>query len=121
MTDLAWMRPKLAGLCGLSIDASADMVPYYASGSDYMSVETWRPDENVAQAIRCWEVVQRKAPNGDYFCCMDIRMPIGEGWEIVMRRAQSEHDKPDVLLSLQNNLPHAICLAIAAALGWEKP
>lgn len=104
-SSLAWMRPKLAELCGL---ARFDLY--------------WRPDEDVAQAVRCWEALLE---SGEY-CCADIRKPICEGWEVVLRRVahDEDHEKPFVCVGGNGStktLPEIICLAIAAALGWEPP
>lgn len=120
MSDLSWIRPRLAELCDISLTSTGDVDDYERDLSGI--AKWWCPDLDVAQAIRCWENLQNKGPNGDYFCCMDIRRPICEGWELVLRRGSDDkdHDKAFVLISQQESLPRGICLAIAAALGWVK-
>jgi hypothetical protein len=125
MTSLAWMRPKLAELCSVTGPKWGETDHLSAYGywvGDKFIGKEWRPDTSVAQAIRCWEALQNRGRNGDYFCCMDIRRPISEGWELVLRRGKhdEDHENPFVIIERQESLPQGICLAIAAALGWEE-
>ncbi len=99
MSDLAWMRPKLMTLCGL------DPLSW---GSP---LSMWRPDEDVAQAIRCLEALRPSlswslgvAQNpGDRFVCI------------------ASEDEPGLsVIVYKGTISQATCLAIAVALGWEK-
>lgn len=119
MSDLAWMRPKLAELCGLK---SRETVPYvitdYLLNGDYFcGVPSWRPDLDIAQAVRCLEALQRHRD----FCCIKIGLYVGEGWEVKLWTHTSSHDKAVACVDQKSSLAETICLAIAAALGWEKP
>lgn len=112
MTDIAWMRPKLAELCGLFRYAPHNGPPYYAVPDQLpcRKVYEWRPDDDVAQAVRCLDVLAQRdrfgwklspTNRGRYVC--DITRP-------------SLHH----VFNDGDTLPRAICLAIAAALGWER-
>lgn len=111
---LKHLRPRLAELCGLrrgkdTITPTSSSVGGSAilSNGDY-SVRgmSWRPDEDVAQAIRCLEAcgwswkIQPGA--GGYVC------------DLVNRDMEHAFARGDTL-------PVAICLAIAAAMKWETP
>lgn len=90
--------------------------------SVYGSEPDFRPSEDIAAAWQVWEKLRVDgAPDGDYFCCMDIRSPVGEGYEIVLRRGRhdEDHGKPFVLLSLIKTAPLAICLAALKAHGID--
>lgn len=107
MTDLAWMRPKLAELCGLQRDDVGGW--YYPStvrGLCGETVRDWRPDEDVAQALRCLE-----ATNGYW----DVSRTDGGYEAAVFIDGIGTHHAKDA------SIPHTICLAIAAAFGWEAP
>lgn len=95
--DLSWLRPKLAELCGFSLKRET----FY-----------WAPDEDVDQAVRCLEAfamdtqhVELSWSGAAWYCVMQIPLKTGES------RVITQHGP----------MPRAICLAIAAALGWEKP
>lgn len=98
MSDLKWMRPLLAKLVG--------------------DDEPEAYDEDVAQAIRCLEEMraylteihrydraqEKFDPERHWYCGLyyhDLTKRNGVGYACT--------------------LPAATCLAIAAALGWEKP
>lgn len=82
MTSLAWMRPKLAELCG----------PHF-------SLDGWRPDEDVAQAIRC---------------------AVAAGFPFSINYDSEYHFQIDRRGGAYSaSLPRAICLGIAAAMGWK--
>lgn len=68
-----------------------------------------------------WHVWAALRDGGDY-CCMDIRWPICEPVEIVLRRVMhgEDHDKPFVLVT-NDSAPLAICLAALKAKGVEVP
>lgn len=107
MSDLAWMRPKLAELCGLY--RLGDEHVYRGSQLLEVTTETWRPDEDVAQAVRCLEAL------GQQFDM--VRESVG--W--MVRCFRPDNSPVVVTTFLPKTLPQTICLAIAAALGWEKP
>ncbi len=109
MSDLAWMRPKLAELRGYLVYGDEDSYLVHAD-SKLPSNEHklyWRPDEDVAQAIRCLEAAQ------DSHTTLCITK--GHQWNVYidggMRYGGERQDK---------SLPRAICLAIAAALEWKN-
>lgn len=79
-------------------------------------VEDFRPSEHLAAA---WEVWTKLRESGDY-CCMDIRWPIAEGFEVVLRRLNDDHDKPFVLVSQVESAPLAICLAALKAVDAPR-
>lgn len=103
MSDLAWMRSKLAKLCGVNPQSIL-----YDGPSIY-----WKPDEDVAQAIRCLEAMNchpkltRSVDHFDFQWNVWIGVLNGEKWT----EGKVTH----------KSLAVAIVLAIAAALGWEKP
>jgi hypothetical protein len=104
MTDLAWMRPKLAELCGLD--------PYTDRREPdkpcYVGLTYWHPDEDVAQAVRCLEAMRK-----NYLT--RLTGPTKAFWRCDLINDYS------AWVEVDESLPRAICLAIAAALGWEKP
>ncbi len=114
-SSLSWLRPRLAGLCGIKVDARG-----YVDGNFIQDFNTlvpkWRPDEDVAQAIRCLEAI-----------------PVGPGDETTIRRVQDIHnlDRNAWFVRVKRgynqntyvepqSLPRAICLAIAASLNWKE-
>ncbi len=107
MSDLAWMRPKLAELCGLRTDEQGD----YRDPKDNARYPFgWRPDEDVAQAVRClealgleyaWTIRQRE---------VTLRRLIGPDWDPEWNPTH---------IAFTASISHNICLAIAAALGRE--
>lgn len=107
MTDLSWMRPKLAELCGVRVVDGFE----WPKGSMEFS-DVWRPDLDVAQAIRCLEASKRELSVGyrpfNHFADDSINDKPWCSWD-------SERRIWEVTPS------RAICLAIASALGWEKP
>lgn len=122
MSDLAWMRPKLAELCGwltLPEDPHWYSEPPDREGfhNNIVGVDEWRPDEDVAQAVRCLEA-WRDQTMGDWI--IESKPVAGEMAYWVELAPFAETPNPKRLL-LDGPLPRAICLAIAAALGWEKP
>ena len=97
VSDLSWMRPKLAELCGHTVS-------YLCSEYDRGLVcGDWRPDEDVAQAVRCLEAMKR---------CIDLQFDVVWHAQIGIEQFTIRSDI---------SLPRAICLALAAALGWDKP
>lgn len=53
---------------------------------------------------------------------MDIRWPVAEGFEVVLRRGRHDEDhegKPFVLVSQIDSAPLAICLAALKARGID--
>lgn len=117
MTDLQWMRPRLAELCGLHrrggdyVDGPTDYaLPVFSVDQQHpMDGVQWRPDEDVAQAVRClnatgfqWEITREAAGH-------------------MVRLWPSELHLPRVKTTqLPKTLEHTIVLAIAAALGWTQ-
>lgn len=89
MSDLKWMRPRLAELVG-----DAEPKAY---------------DEDVAQAVRCLEALRPRGLTASLALC-------GDGWSLSVRMKRGNralaHKRGDAL-------PSTVCLAIAAALGWE--
>lgn len=107
MTDLAWMRPKLAELCGVKITSDHYIDGNHAQDWSLMPTK-WRPDEDAAQAVRCleamhwesWHTLQRR-----------------EGqWSVKVLPVNGIHGSGVARDAL---LTHAICFAIAAALEWK--
>jgi hypothetical protein len=97
--NLAWMRPKLAELCGLGKRVGVQ----YEDGTGKLD---WRPDTSVEQAIRCLEAFEAG---------MICKTP-GQWWYVYLYPPNESHS-----VSVQAaELPRAICLAIAAAMGWEE-
>lgn len=94
MTDIAWMRPKLAEL---------------ARAGDTLT-QLWLPDEDTLQAMHCLAYASA-GPNGESFV-IDVNKD-------VIRVTVGVRGKPYKVEG--GSLPRAICLAIAAALDWEAP
>ncbi len=95
------MRPKLAELCGIKEDPGNPLDRPLSSG-------LWRPDEDVAQAIRCLE-------------------SLGPEWSWTIRRREVSITNVFNLdpwtpthLGFSDSIPRNICLAISAALGWTS-
>lgn len=112
--DLAWLRPKLAELCGLAAQGRyyvrADTVPLYAIDfKKYPSDEVWRPDEDVAQAIRCLEVFSKKEH-------IAVQIILGHRWTVILEGGMRIYEE-----CIDKSLPYAICRVIASASEWEKP
>lgn len=100
MSDLAWMHERLAELCGINLRTNSKLWA------------TWSPTTDVAQAVRCleamkwaWFTVGRAA----------------EGWTAMCYETPDHYEKREYFEAEDQSLPRAICLAIAAALGWEAP
>lgn len=103
MSDLAWMRPKLAELCGLRLwkgtfhdDTRGDWVQF-------------RPDQDVAQTVRCLEAMRARG--------WDWNLDHRADWAPRCHLASMTCD----IWEADASICIAACLAIAAALGWEKP
>jgi hypothetical protein len=109
VTDLAWMRPKLAELCGMKPHGA-----WYRIGDDAsldLHIDDWRPDEDTLQAIRCLERLNRTTE-------IEFRPSGKSQWYVLFT---PEKDGDSAPWAQADTLPHAICRTIAAALGWEKP
>lgn len=105
MMDLSWTRPKLAELCGLTLMDGRDDERYRVHPSGM----AWEPDEDVAQAVRCLEAMNR--PVSLWWPINPVEGWVGQGWAVSIGNPEDAHTG--------TTLPRAICLAIAAALGWE--
>ncbi len=116
MTDLAWMRPKLAKLCDVSLTASGDIDDYE---SDLSGVRIWwRPDEDVAHAVRCLEASFGDASRTAFKLEKEDLWPTGYRWKVFIFRKSVNGSETISLCMWAATIPRAICLAIAAALGW---
>lgn len=102
MTDLQWMRPRLAELCGLKLEAD--------DGDTYISdtSQLWRPDEDVAQAVRALEALPER-----HFKRMDQQDGF---WTVGIWTGEDGGHRCGQAASLAR----AICIAIAASLGWTE-
>lgn len=111
--DLAWMRPKLAELCGYRLRQNSNGDQFYqVSETEGILLELFRPDEDVAQAVRCLEAVK-----GD--TCETSITSAGAGWHVTLVFPEA----PGLARQIVKHgftMQEAICLAIAAALGWEE-
>lgn len=110
MTSLAWMRPKLAELCGVEHWTKDDCCYFSTRVSIDLHVEEWHPDEDVAQALRCLEALCYRSQI-DYDPSSESR-----AWGVSI--FQAEDISP---FSAGSSLSSAICHAIAAAMEWEEP
>lgn len=114
MSDLAWMRPKLAELCGAQLNSSTVIDHYEFSDACLIKLSRWRPDENVAQAIRCLEALPKIFRIEIVKWEQDSRYWSVTLWDLSLA--------PNGLYGHDDlSLTCGICLAIAAALSWEKP
>lgn len=116
MSDLAWMRPKLAELCGLTVHKNeVDFLLVQKADEPLSSYFLFQPDVDVAQAVRCLEALK--------FDCGVLRRTqiVGAGpfWDCWIQAFIEPEGHPTCRAHL--TAPGAICLAIAAALGWEAP
>lgn len=121
MSDLAWMRPKLAELCGIEQRFGNEIHPhpndesvfgwFDADGKFVCHRDSWRPDEDVGQAIRCLEALDLPTQINN-----TTHKP--RKWLVSVWKDQDGCDAVDLE---DGKLPRAICLAIASALAWEKP
>jgi ABA sandwich protein len=85
---------------------------------------SFRPSRDIGDAWKVWERLRLDGPgSGDYFCCMEIRSPVSEGYEVCLRRGSHDDDhspgKPFVLISQVASAPLAICLAALKAKGID--
>ena len=114
MSNLVRMRPRLAELCGLVrskgiVDDFYTDKGIFAFGANDNYRQVWRPDFDAAQAIRCLEAMRP---------AWDIEIFIFEDWVVTLQLKNLNTKKTQ---EADTSLPRAICLAIAAALGWEDP
>lgn len=108
MTDpLSWMRPKLAELCGLWFHQSGAHKGTASTGMEPIGLFPWDPTTYVAQAVRCLEASGYDAD----ICCRHGRVSVFAFKQHKKSKGRASH----------KTLSAAICLAIADALGWEKP
>ena len=118
MSNLAWMRPKLAELCGLTAEDSSYWYDPNDAGRVVCMLKDWRPDEDVAQAVRCLERLPKS------FRVELLRLETGYGWSGTLMDTPkyfATRYTDGVYGSDSDTLPHTICLSIAAAFGWKKP
>lgn len=127
MTDLAWMRGKLAELAGVDFGklvGSSERHSIWQGGE--MSQDDWRPDEDVAQAIRALEAA-----------CTKHRFDFTiDGAGTTLSQSQPQNDGPEWVpnkewfadspqrvedASWAPVIAREICLAISKALGWPEP
>lgn len=109
MTDLAWTRPKLAELCGLKawkVDPDFDVYRVVSSNTE-SGEQDWRPDDDVAQAVRCLEALHAES-----FRRIDYQ---GDVWTVVIYPVQGFLTSGE---GQDRALPRAICCAIARSSGW---
>lgn len=104
------------------------LIYVHVFGNDFVTVEDAvetvgvpRYSADIAAAWEVWEKLREDGPgNGDYFCCMDLRWPVAEGYEVALRRGNHDEDhagKAFVLVSQVRTAPLAICLAALKARG----
>lgn len=119
MTDLSWARPKLAELCRLEKRFGNERHPlpndetvfgWFDSDGEFVCFrDSWRPDDDVAQAIRCLESLPKKWSGGWKLS------PSYEGGVICSLNSRDLENvwKHDM------SFPKAIVLAIIAALDLK--
>lgn len=107
MTDLAWMRPRLAELCGLSPRMAFEL-PMYDSRDETMPQSMWRPDLDAAQAVRCLDAVLQKHN-------AHATIDRGRLWFVEIDGGVRIWAKMG-----DSSFPRAICLAIAQAMDWRS-
>lgn len=94
--DMWPLRLRLAELCGL---ARCDLY--------------WRPDEDIAQAMRCLEAA--RALGWEF----EIRFPLGRVYEIQMIHVDvKDREHGGVACDYGTSLAAGICDLIATAFGW---
>lgn len=119
MKDLAWMRPRLAELCGLkyghgwleNLPPDAAILGWWEGKRLLYPTNGWHPDKDIAQAIRCAIAVNLsftldRSPEG-MVAASFVSLKNGE----VMQFSR---------YAVKDDIASAIVLAIAAALGWEE-
>jgi hypothetical protein len=110
--SLVWMRPRLAELCGLKYEwVSDDSIEYF------VGLDRWRPDKDVAQAIRCLDAWSEKV-SGEW--TINRRHVAGEPAYNV-RLEPTCVEWTTIRRLLDGSMQRAICLAVAEAMGWEEP
>ncbi len=112
--ELAWMRPKLAELCGLvqKFPDDPEKVYYtwfFNADVPYCHGMSWCPDEDVDQAVRCLEATQHTA-------AFNVRLALGRMWVCVIEDRMGPRSEKQ-----NSQLPVAVCEAIADFFEWEKP
>lgn len=60
------------------------------SASYYVKRGCYTPTRTIFEAWKLWE----KLADSGKFCCMDIRKPIHEGWEVAISRVGHDEDHP---------------------------
>ncbi len=107
MTDLAWMRPKLAELCGFG---TGDISLYEKTTGQIVDIlsDDWRPDEDLVQSIRCLEAM-RDTKQASY------EIHRAHRWRVEISGYAACYGNITAEL-----LPKAIVLAIAASLNWKE-
>lgn len=68
------------------------------------------------EIVSAWKVWEHLYTSREY-CCMDIKHPYAEGWEVVLIRTYEEHEKSRPMVSNIETAPLAICLAVLKAKG----
>lgn len=101
--NISWMRPKLAELCGLEYFALTELVR--TTGGRHVN---WRPDEDVAQAIRCLEALSS-----------EWSWSIRRG-DVMVKNIVRDDELNPTHIAFAESIPHNICLAIADALDWKE-
>jgi hypothetical protein len=114
VSDLAWMRPKLAELAGVKVDLST-FEQYQPS--EWIERDGrrhrghWLPDQDIGQAIMCLEAMRALG-----WCYRISAVPTGN-IEVTLRSSCDEDFCHD---SYAADLTQITCHVIAGALGWEK-
>lgn len=124
MTDLSKYRAALAELCGYtrsyespSYDGDTDFGAIYQRQDGFEWVENWRPDEDIAQAIRCLDAWRDQRP-GDWR--IESKRTGEMAYWITLSPYPENLDARQNLKLRDGPLSKAICLAIVQALGLEE-
>lgn len=128
MSDLAWLRPKLAELCGFRAEGAF----YWTAGVDVIAagyvyqIGDWRPDEDVAQAIRVLEAAANKDVFDNFLIegdgvTLSKREPQNDGPEWVPDKEWKASSPQTANDAWADAIAREICLAIASALNLQLP
>lgn len=118
MSDLAWMRPKLAELAGVTLHDGVSAPPGWSVGEpntrSYVFYSwPWIPDEDVAQAVMSLDSAKAGRGCQHEFIIVRSSTQTTNHWECHLQYEDM------TIVEKGRTLPHAICMALAAAFGWE--
>lgn len=97
----------------------------YRQPPDGSGVSFTRPTPAFSSDIAAAWLVWERLRESRVYCCMDVRAPYAEDWEVALTRLRLEPDdgsghRPDVIVRAET-ASLAICLAILRAHGIEVP